>query len=382
MQDQLVKIFQAAGLNFTGSMVKVAIGFVSKPVIAALISPELYGIFILGTTIGYMSNRIISMGIPGALSYFIPKLTVENKPGQIKSLVEFTLLLHLCASWLLYAVLFFGADILAQLFNEPQLAPVIRIVGISVPFMIITDDLANIFVGQEKAKPPIILRNFFLPIANISFIALLLLAGTGLWGISLGFTLAIAITGVIFFYLFVRDIWPKYEKADGRVSKRELFKYSLPLTFSEIIFLVLSYTDILMIGKILDSTEVAAFDVAESLSKILNLLPVAVLILYKPISAKLFTQKRFEDINAILHYISKWIVIVNVPLLCAFLILPTDVISLLFPEEYLIGVTALQLLTVGYFIATLFGPITQLFEPSGWQHKTTSFRIPRMQFII
>lgn len=365
VQENIVKIFRAAGLNISGNIVKLIVGFFTVPIITRLLSQELYGVFILGTTITYIANRTISLGIPSALQYFIPKFAVEKKVDFIRPLFTFSFIIHIILSLLMSLVLFFGASTIAQLFHKPILEDVLRIIAFVIPFIIIHDDLSSIFIGLQDVKTEILIRSYFFPLSRIILIASLLFFGYQITGISFGHLFAWVLTAILFIFFYKKKIAYRFQERSKEFSKKQILSYSVPLTFTEIIFLILSYTDVIMIGLFLGAHDVAAYDVSYQLSKTLNFLPAAILLLLKPITTELFTKKDIPAVGELMKFIAKWIIVINVPLVAGFLVLPEVIMTKIYQPEYIIGAISLQILTVGFFIATMFGPINKMFEAAG-----------------
>jgi len=366
MSSNIRTIFRAAGLNFTGSIIKAALGLAAVATITRYLEPSQYGIFVLGTTIVYIANRIISFGIPSAFSFFIPKFTATGQQRYIRSVIRFGLLFHLLASLLLVViVLLFSDRIAVQLFHSPELAGTLRILILSLPFLILIDDLSNIFTGFRVATTPILYNNFFHPLLRMGLIIGALLAGYSLLGMAVVHTLAVAIVALAALLLVRTKLLKTISLEHERFSRREILRYSLPLSFSEMIFLILSYTDITMIGYYLQSTDVGMYHVAHDLAKVLNYLPIAVLIMYKPVLSSLFANRDTGEIKHILSTVSRWIMLINIPVTAVMLIAPRQILTVFFGSEYAPAAELLQVLVVAFFVVTAFGPIQSVFEASG-----------------
>src|SRR3989338_7965357 len=77
-----------------------------------------------------------------------------------------------------------------------------------------------------------------------------------------------------------------------------------------------------------------------------------------PLVNKEYSQSNFALVKDLTGQVSKWVLLINIPLLFIILLFPGIIINILFGQEYLEGIIALRFLCIGSFVFSL-GIISQ-----------------------
>jgi len=130
---------------------------------------------------------------------------------------------------------------------------------------------------------------------------------------------------------------------------KELFIYSLPLIFSAVIASVFGWIDTFFVGYFKTVVDVGVYNVALPIAGIIAFTPFLFMQLFFPLINREYSSKNLDLIKQLSKQISKWIFLINLPLLVIFILFPGVIINLLFGSQYLAAETALIILAFGFF---------------------------------
>jgi O-antigen/teichoic acid export membrane protein len=142
----------------------------------------------------------------------------------------------------------------------------------------------------------------------------------------------------------------------GRGSVGELISFSLPLFGSSLIYIIMCYTDTLMLGYFTRAEDVGLYNIALRLSRFILLFPTAITFIYLPIASEQFSKGFSENVREVYVSVVKWTFTLSIPIFLTLLLFPKTVIGVVFGWEYLEGWSTLCILSVGFFISVLIGP--------------------------
>jgi O-antigen/teichoic acid export membrane protein len=171
---------------------------------------------------------------------------------------------------------------------------------------------------------------------------------------------SIAVTCIAFAAYYIRK-GPKSHrskdesKVDISIAK-ELLLFSIPLLLVDVLYLVIGWTDTLMLGYFKTASDVGLYNAANPLAGFISMALSAMLFIYFPVASELYAENREEEMKRIYAVLTKWVCSVTLPLFMVFLLFPEVTMNFLFGSEYILAGAALQILALGFFINNLMGP--------------------------
>ncbi|MEM0577483.1 O-antigen translocase [Flavobacterium polysaccharolyticum] len=190
-------LFKVLSVNSLSVGTTFVLGFISNKVVAVFLGPS--GMALLGNfrNLGAMLKSVATLGISTSLV----KLVAENKENKtaLSELYATFLSVFLFISSLLAIGVFFFADIIAQLlFDSSQWTTPIRIVGLSLPLVLLTTFWLAIYNGLEQFKTIVLVQlvsSVLVFIVTISLIYFHSIDGA-IWAIALSELLMVLTTFV------------------------------------------------------------------------------------------------------------------------------------------------------------------------------------------
>ena len=138
----------------------------------------------------------------------------------------------------------------------------------------------------------------------------------------------------------------------------------MPLLVSGSLFLVISWTDTLMIGYFKTSADVGIYRVAFKIATLITFIQFAVNSIAAPTIAALYAK---EDLSGLRKYV-KQIGVINaafaVPITLAIVLFPEWLLNM-FGAEYIAGAELLPILAIGQLVNALAGPVMYILNMTG-----------------
>jgi O-antigen/teichoic acid export membrane protein len=358
LNESLRKIAKGAGISFTGAFIGTALGYFSRMVIARFLGSSDYGLISLSFVILSIAATFSLMGFSTGVKRFVSFYKGKGDNGRIKGAVLGGLKICFLLSLILASIIFFYADwISIHVFHSPELTPVLRIFTIGIPFWVLTVVFTSGTTGFQEIKYEIYTTYVFKDSFKLIAIVTAIVLGYGVIGASVGWVLAIIGMSVLAFYFLERKVFPILNTEVKAVSMdKELFFFSVPLTFAGLAGLIAGYTDTLMLGFFCTVSEVGIYNVAMPTASLLGIVVSAFGIIFMPVATELYARDKMDDLRNIYSSVTKWIFSIVLPIFLLMSLFSTSIIRIMFGTEYIEGATALSILAVGYFVSALVGP--------------------------
>ncbi len=350
-KDSLKIIAKGAIIVLFGIIFSKIITFIYRIVIAR-IGPEEYGTFSIALAVFGFVTAISIMGLNDGVLRFVPHYRTLSKNSIVRKIIFFCLGVTFCLGLFFSIILFyFSESISINIFHNPELSLLLKLISLAIPFNIINNILFSVFTAFKQVKYEVYLKNVT-ETSNrlILTFVLVYLVGRGIFGISIAYIIPIFITSAISLYLLIKNILPSKTNFLDVFSKREIFFYSFPLLLSTFMFMFLSWTDILMLGYFMPSREVGIYNSALPTAQLLYIIPYAFSILFLPVLSELFAKSKINNFKEIYQISNKWILMINLLIFSLFILFSKGILYYTFGKEYSVGSTIFVILSVGFFI--------------------------------
>ena len=197
---------------------------------------------------------VFTLGLPKAYSYFLPRVDRD----QAKSLINKLTRLFFLLGSVFTIVLFFGAGVIADIMNNPDLKGAIRLFSLVPLFTLPTMGLEGILATYRKTQfltfYTVLTKTF-----NLLSVALpVMFFGLGYMAAIGGFVISSAINCVLALLLKfypVRDAGKDY----CPITIKEIFSFSLPLLYASLWGMLITHCDQFFISRYFGNVVFAEF---------------------------------------------------------------------------------------------------------------------------
>ncbi|MBM3231775.1 flippase [Candidatus Pacearchaeota archaeon] len=374
----LALLAKGSVIVFVGVFLSKLLTYIYKFIIARNFGPESYGIFSLAIVIVTLFSTAASLGLSdGLLRYF----SIYSKDfKKLKFLVRICINITLISALVATVLMFFSSEYIAEtLFRDPKLTPFLK----AFSFTIILTLVSNIFLSIIRAKQQIFRYTLIINVVhNLSkLLGIILLISLGFRSQAIvGSYMIGVIVMAIFAYFTVRVMLKKIyseenlDKEKTTPIRKALFSYSWPMMFAGLIASLVYWIDSLVLGYFLDVSSVGIYGAAFTIVSLLGVAPELFMQLFLPLILKEYSKKNDNVIEEISKQISKWILILNVPIFTAMIVFPETLVSVLFGDMYLSASPALRILAIGGIFSSLTSISTNLLSMKG-KSRTILFNL-------
>lgn len=349
---------------FAGGIVDRGLRWVLKWGLSYALGPAGLGLFELAQKIGSTVTSFSPLGLDTGVIYFAARQRKGGERAALKGTLYAGGGLALGVGALAGALLFLLAPEFA---DEPDAITALRwmapVVVVWTPLLFAVGALR----AMKDMRRSVLAFQIVLPIV--------LIAGTALavGPLGAGVPGAIAAMGVatlVALLLAARFAWRHYRDVlSDRSLKphfevRELLKFSIPQSLTAAAFRLNLYMDVLMLGALASREDVGIYAIAASLASFGSVPANAVVSIFNPFIAELVYSGETARLDRLLKTVTRWLVVVAVPVYLALLLLP-DVVLDVYDDAFAAAALPLVILTVGQAINTACAPTMRLIPMSG-----------------
>lgn len=355
--NALKKISSGSAARGGGQVVSLVCQFLTGILVVRIITPAEYGLLTLALTVTGILITITNFGMGLGLPRTIAKQNIissaENDVGQtIVSAILFTLLLSSMFTLLLSA----GAEKLPLAFNKDGLAYVLRILSLLITPLALITIFGGIFQGLEITKPSVIFSNICLNLTKLSLIVFVVLTGLKFNGV-IAANLGTAWLTFLLFAIYTRKkLHCQFNFSFSLKNTTKLLQFSFPLLGVQLLSQVITWVTTLLLGYFQTSEMVGMYSAPLRLVILLSMPLQAVAFLYLPVVTRSIAGKADIDLSELYVTVTKWIMILTLPMALAMSLDSKFLVTTLFGQKYIEAAGVLSILAIAYSIHALLGP--------------------------
>lgn len=357
--SSLTKITKGAYYTFLGIAFGKLVGYFFK-FITARIGVEQYGEISLALMIVNIFNIIILLGLDIGVVKFTAQYAGEKAFGRIKSMLKTLLMLLLPLSVAAAAILFFASDFIAiGFFKSPELAVLLKIVALSMPFEVGRTLILGFIRGFQNIKYIFYVKYVIEGSLRLLLAFILVTMGFGVFEVAAAYVAAIVLSALVS-VLFLKRVFNLKDEKATQVNYKELFVYSWPLMFNSLIAIALLSVDSFMLGFFKNVTEVGIYNAVSPIARLTYMIPFAFSSLVMPVLAGIFASGDKAAFTKVSAATTKIVFKINLIILALVLVFPAQILGILFGQQYAAGALALVIQTCGFFIMYTLLPLREV----------------------
>ncbi|MBT9145298.1 MAG: Stage V sporulation protein B [candidate division WS2 bacterium] len=327
---------------FLSQIITLATGFLLSVILGRFLGAAPFGLFTMTFTIYTIASLVGEMGIPPAIVKYVAEFK-ENKE-KLNIFVSCGVVNSVIFGAIAGAVLFTLSNTLANIFNMPELAELIRIIAFSLPFLVVNNMLIGLLNGLREMKSyslRTVIRSSLLLSLTILFVG----SGFGIEGAVLA--LLLSEVGTLFLLIFISRNFFSFVIRDYMKTTKELVGFGSQLFLASAIYMVNTYTDTLLVGFFLTDKDVGIYAIAIALSKVFLVIPGSMSAITYPAISEYNSKGSHEAIENLINKSMKYSLIILSTLGVLIIFFSKHIILLLFKPEFLPAVTPITILILG-----------------------------------
>lgn len=354
----LKELFKGSSIAFAFKLFSVLLGYVFFYVLARKFGAVGLGIFNTCFTVLILSSVISKLGLDTALVKYIAEFVATDKKHHISKLYFISFLLIFITGAIAGAIIYiFSAQLSNLFFDNTAYSKLFRIIGLTIIPFAITQLNSEYFRGLKNITAYSGLQNGTVYLVILILILILYQPNQQVESV-IYFLLITSVFLMVVSSLFIfkknLNLISDSKKNGFGIGKGKLISVSIPMLFSNSLFLIMNWTDTLMLSGFHGEDAVGIYNIALKIASLNTIALIAINSIASPKFSEIYASEGKRRFRRIVQ---------QTTLLTCFISLPVFVIILAFPEgileifgkEFVTGKGALILLSIGQLISAFSG---------------------------
>jgi O-antigen/teichoic acid export membrane protein len=271
---------------------------------------------------------------------------------------------------LVLCVLLFGAaDLLSMhVFHKPSLAPILRILALSVPSMAVADLLVFAMRGLKRLECEAIISQIIVPLLKVSgLIVVVCLVENRAIGMAYAL-LASTIVGALLALIVMWRLYPlRGSPGSPILTTSVLLAFSWPLLLNQFINRAIKEVETLFLGVWVSSDQVGVYYVGLKTTVLIRVFLTAFSTIFAPMMAELHGRQEHKLFGSLLKTVTKWGFSLCFPIFLVLFFFSRQVL-LVFGPGFAAGAVVLQILALSELVNVAAGPVGWALTMTGYPH--------------
>lgn len=362
---ELKNIAINAGIGAFGIIFLNLMAFVNNAIITRTLGADDYGLFVLATNILYFISVISQLGFGSTIVRYISYYDGQGAFGKTKGTVLYGIKILLISSLIIAVIAILISPFISKnIFDRPELNSYLRILLLSLPFLVATVVFNATLNGLRFIKHQVLAINIIHPLIFFTLISIVFLLGYRLEAL----IWVVFATGVLGMFVSFIFLYLKYfrfaKKIQPEVDKKELWKFTLPIYIKQFFNNAILYMPIFLIGYFLTNLEVGIYNISFKIALIVSFSLGAFQLIFSPTISNLFAKKNKQLILQLYQSITKWIFTISLITFFIIILFSEQLLSI-FGEEFVAGSTVLVIMICGEIFNAVGGLAGNILIMSG-----------------
>jgi len=365
-RQNILTVAKGGSIGFAGKLFVQLLSLLFIYIVARFLGAEQYGLYKLAVTISMIVSAICMIGLDGGVKRYISLARVENNRAKIWGVIQLGTWLPAVIGLLFTLILFLGASPIAEyIFKKPELSEALKLISLSIPFLVLIQSLKAIAIGFKKIEYNVLAYDIGFNLIKLLLSLVVLAIGYQILGVVVAYIGSAIISAVFLFYL-VNKLFPLGQvPAQAEHQTKDIITFSLPLFLSLLLNQFGRNFETLVLGAYGLLVDVGVYSVILSISAIGNMGFVALRTIAAPIFAELHSQNKEQELRNFYQVITKWSLAFNFPIFLTVIIFGENLLSI-FGKDFSAGSLGLVILASSTLFNACTGACGTLLNMSGY----------------
>lgn len=352
-----------SGFVFLFRLLGLIFGFILTFLITKFYGTEILGIYTLSFTMLTVVAVLSRLGLDEALVKIVSGLMISGKKREVYSTYKFCFQTTFITAVILTIIFYLSSNFFSNLFDNKKLDSALKIISLSiVPYALLKIN-SDLFKGMKETKYFSYFQtgSVFLLISIFIILFRILTLSSNVLFISI---IVSSIFILIISILIVNKFFNEPIKRDFNISKINLLKLSIPMMVTSSMFMVLSWTDNLLLGFFLKEQNVGIYFVTYKISLIISFGLFAVNSVISPKFSESYHKNDLMQLKKTAIYSAKLNFYLGL-ILTTLLFFCIKFILSIYGEEFKIAYRTFYILIIGQLFNTICGSVLNLLNMTG-----------------
>ncbi|MGH3056852.1 MAG: flippase [Gaiellaceae bacterium] len=352
---------RGSSLLLVGRVMSLGINFVVQILIVRYLTKADYGAFAYALSLVSFGASLATFGLDRSVTRFVP---IYDEQGEYKKLFG-TIVLAIgtvTSLGLLTLVLVYSLQgvLAGSLVSDDRAISILLILVVLSPLQALDGLLMGMFAVFSRPRAIFFRKYVLTPGLRLIVVLLLVLGGQSVFFLAAGYVATAAFGVVLYGVLLHRmlreeGLLDHLREGGVQIPAREVLGFTIPLLTSDLVYMTMNTSDVILLGHFGGATDVAAFRVIGPTAHLNLLVMTSFTLLFTPLAARMFARHDREGINQLYWQTAIWIAVLSFPLFALTFSLADPLTVTLFGERYEGSGVYLSLLSLGYYFNAALG---------------------------
>lgn len=360
-RDEAGRQIRGSSLLLVGRLIAVLANVVIQVVVVRYLAKTEYGAFAYALSVVGLAESVITLGLDRALPRYLPIYDEHREYDKFFGTLAFVIgTVVMLGIVLTLSVVALQDWLSGRVIRDPLAAALLGLLIALAPIGAMDGMLMSVLAVFANARSIFLRRYVLAPALRIGVVTAFAVGGFGVFFLAAGYVAA-AMAGVLLYLVLVVDMFRRrgllrhLHVRSLRMPVREVVGYTVPLLTSDLVYLLMATTDVLILGHFHGSSAVADLRVIDSAAKANGLVMSSFALLFVPTAARFFARGDRAAVRDLYWRTAVWMAVLTFPVFALTFALAEPVTVTLFEERYRASAVYLAILAFGRYVDAAFG---------------------------
>lgn len=352
---------RGSSILFAGRLTSVGVNFATQVLIVRYLSKAEFGTFAYGLSLVTLGQSVAVLGLDKAVARFLPIYDERHEHERLLSALLLVVGTVVALGVGVVAAMYGLHGILAGSVGDSDSArTVLLILVLLAPIQALDDVLMSSFAVFSKPRAIFFRKYVLAPGLRLAAIVAVIESGSDVQALAIGYVgagaIGIAIFGAILARtLRERGVLARLTPRSVLRPAREIYGFAVPLLAVDLMTVVMTTSNVVMLGHYGTATDVANFRVVQPAARLNLLVMTSFTLLFTPMAARLYARADRAGIEELYWRTATWIAVFSFPVFALTFAASGMLTVDMFGARYASSAVILTLLSFGYYFSAALG---------------------------
>lgn len=355
------KQIRGSSLLLVGRVASLGVNFAVQIIVIRYLSKSDYGAFAYALSLVSLGSSIATFGLDRSITRFVPIYDEQGQYGKLWGTLVLSTGVVTSVGLICVALVYGLQGVLGgSLIANSSASSILMVLVLLVPLQGLDGLLVGMFAVFSRPRAIFFRKYILAPGLRLTIVGLLVLGQQGVVFLAAGYVLSAAVGVGLYLVMLERmlrseGLFDRFSLSTMQIPAREVFGFTIPLLTSDLVYMVMNTSDVVLLGHYGGATDVAAFRVVMPAATLNQLVLSSFTLLFTPLAARMFARHDEEGINRLYWQTAIWMAVLSFPIFALTFSLAQPVTSTLFGARYADSATYLALLSFAYYFNAALG---------------------------
>lgn len=356
---------KGGGIVASGQLFAYGMRFLLAYLLARALGADQYGLYTIALSTATVVASIAVFGLHTAMVRYVAVYSRNKSDEDLWGLIQLGVGMSLLTSTALAIGLFALSYVVAvQIYNRPELTPLLQVMAVVVPFMTLGTLLNGATDGFKKMHYAVIAQNMVQTLVRLVLIAIMFVIGMEAIHAVIIFGVGNVVTVALLLYFLNKEFPLKRSLRLAKHNRREILSFSLPVWISGLLRTFRSNIQTLLLGTYYTASGVGIFNVVGRINLVGRMAFNSIGTSARPVIAEIDSNDDREGLASIYQTTGRWAFTVNLPIFLILLIFSEGILAI-FGRDFVAGAMAMRILAFSELADVLTGICGVIIDMTG-----------------